>query len=69
MLEMASKDVNEEIYIQTGADPFDVAQFKTKTHTTKHLVKEMLFADNSALVAHCAADMQVLVNNFAKAAG
>jgi len=28
----------------------------------------MLFADDSALVAHCAVDMQVLVNNFAKAA-
>ena len=70
MLEVAFKNVNEGIYIQTrhGADFFDVAQFKSKTRTTKHLVREMLFADDSALVAHCAADMQVLVNNFAKAA-
>jgi len=45
-----------------------VPQFKSKTRTTKHLVREMLFADDSALVADCAADRQVLVNNFAKAA-
>jgi len=69
MLEVAFKNVNEGIYIQTrhGADLFDVAQFKSKSRTTKHLVREMLFADDSALVAHCAADMQALVNNFAKA--
>ena len=70
MLEVAFKDVHEGIYIQTrpGADLFNVTQFKSKTRTTKHLVREMLFADDSALVAHSAADMQVLVDHFAKAA-
>jgi len=69
MLEVTFKNLNEGIYIQTrhGADLFDVAQFKSKTRITKHLVKEMLFTDDCALVAHWAADMQVLVNNFAKA--
>ena len=70
MLEVAFKDVHEGIYIQTrlGADLFNVTHFKSKTRTTKHLVREMLFADDSALVAHSAADMQVLVDHFAKAA-
>ena len=70
MLKVAFRDVHEGIYIQArhGADLFDIAQFKSKTRTTKHLVREMLFADDSALVAHSAADMQVLVDHFAKAA-
>ena len=70
MLEVAFKDVHEGIYIQArhGADLFNIAQFKSKTRPNKHLVREMLFADDSAPVAHSAADMQVLVDHFAKAA-
>ena len=34
--------------------------------TTKHLVRERLFTDNSALVAHGASDMQLLVDRFAE---
>ena len=70
MLEVAFKDVKEGIYIQTrhGADLFNVAHFKSKTRTTKYLVRELLFADDSALVAHSAAEMQLLVDRFTKAA-
>ena len=70
MLEAAFKDVHEGIYIQTrlGADLFNVTQFKSKSYTTKQLFREMLFADDSVLVAHSAADMQVLLDHFAKAA-
>ena len=70
MLEVAFKDVHEGIYIQTrlGADLFNVTQFKSKSYTTKQLFREMLFADDSVLVAHSAADMQVLLDHFAKAA-
>ena len=41
MLEAAFKDVHEVIYIQTrlGADHFNVTQFKSKTRTTKQLVR------------------------------
>ena len=63
MLHVAFKDVNKGIYIQTrhGADLFNIAHFKARSCTTKHLVREMLFADDSALVAHTASDMQLLV--------
>ena len=70
MLEVAFKDVSEGVYIQTrhGANLFKVSQFKAKTLTTRFLVREMLFADDSALVAHTAEDMQMLVDCFARAA-
>jgi hypothetical protein len=70
MLHTAFKGVHEGIYIQSrhNADLFRVSHFKAKSRTTKHLVREMLFADDSALVAHTASDMQLLVDRFAKAA-
>ena len=70
MLDVAFRNVKEGIYIQTrcGADLFNVSHFKSKTRTTKYLVREMLFADDSALVAHSASEMQLLVDRFARAA-
>ena len=58
------------IYIQTrhNADLFNVFHFKAKTRTSKHLVRVMLVADDSALVAHSAQDMQMLVDRFSRAA-
>ena len=41
---------------------------KAKSRTTKHLVRELLFADDSALVAHTASDIQLLVDRFSMAA-
>ena len=70
MLEVAFKDTEKGIYIETrhAADLFNMAHFKSRTLTTKHLVREMLFADDSALVAHSAIEMQLLIDSFAKAA-
>ena len=70
MLNGAFRKVKEGIYIQTisGADLFNVSHSKSKTRTTKHLVKEMLFVDDSALVAHGASEMQLLVDRFVRAA-
>ena len=70
MLEVAFKDSREGIYIQTrhDADLFNVSQLKAKTLTKKNLVREMLFADDSAVVAHSAEDIQKLIDSFAKAA-
>ncbi len=39
-----------------------------KTRTTKYVVREVLFADDSALLALSAAEMPLLVIRFAKAA-
>jgi hypothetical protein len=70
MLEVAFEGVGEGIYIQTrpDADLFNVAQFRAKTKTTQSLVREMLFADDSAIVAHNVEDMQRLVDKFAHVA-
>ncbi len=70
MLEVAFKDSQEGIFIQTRhrADLFKLSHFKAKTRTTRHLVREMLFADDSALVAHSAQDIQLLVDRFSRAA-
>lgn len=70
MLEVAFREFDRGVYIQTrhSADLFNVSHFKAKTRTTKHLVREMLYADDSALVAHSASDIQTLVNRFAQTA-
>ena len=70
MLEVAFKDSTEGVYILTrrNANLFNVSHFKAKTKSSLKIVREMLFADDSALVAHSATDMQKLVNAFSSAA-
>ena len=70
MLEVAFKNSQEGMYIQTrhNADLFKVSHFKAKTRTTMHLVRELLFADDSTLVAHSESEMQSLVTSFATTA-
>ena len=41
-------------------DLFNVAHFRAKTNTTRILVRELLFADDSALVAHSAEEVQTI---------
>ena len=56
-------------YIQSrqNADLFTVAHFRAKTKTTNILVRELLFADDSALIAHSAEEIQGIVDAFANA--
>ena len=70
MLEVAFDRVQEGIYIQArhNANLFKVSQFKALTLTTINLVREMLFADDSAIVTHSSEDRQYLSDHFAKAA-
>ena len=72
MLEMAFKDTSEGVYIQTRkeADLFNVAQLKAKSKTSTKVVREMLFADESALAAHSAyaEDMKSSLEKFARTA-
>ena len=70
MLEVAFKDVNEGVYIRTrhNADLFNVSQLRAKTLTKRNLVREMLFADDSAVVAHSSEEIQKLIDRFARAA-
>ena len=46
---------------------FNVAHFGAKTKTTRILMRELLFADDSALVAHSAEEMQKIVDAFSVA--
>ena len=54
------------VYIQSrqSADLFNVAHFTAKTKTTWILVRELLFADDRALLAHSAEEMQKIVDAF-----
>ncbi|KAK2191347.1 hypothetical protein NP493_53g01017 [Ridgeia piscesae] len=66
MLDEAFRDMGDGVYIQSrqSADLFNVAHFKAKTKTIRLLMRELLFADNSALVAHSAEEMQKIVDAF-----
>ncbi|KAK2186253.1 hypothetical protein NP493_207g00008 [Ridgeia piscesae] len=50
-----------------SADLFKVAQFRAKTKTTRILMRELLFANDSALIAHSAEEMQKIVDAFSDA--
>ena len=69
MLDEAFRDMGDGVYIQSrqSADLFNVAHFRAKTKTTLILVRELLFADDSALVAHSAEEMQKIVDAFSNA--
>ena len=64
MLDEAFRDMGDGVYIQfrQSADLFNVAHFRAKTKTTRILVRELLFADDNALVAHSAEEMQKIVD-------
>ena len=69
MLDDAFRDMGDGVYIQSrqSADLFNVAHFRANTNTTRILMRELLFADDSALVAHSAEEMQKIVDAFSNA--
>ncbi|KAK2169580.1 hypothetical protein NP493_1184g01007 [Ridgeia piscesae] len=69
MLDEAFCDMGDGVYIQSrqNADLVNVANFRTKTKTTRILTRELLFADDSALVAYSAEKMQKIVYAFSDA--
>ena len=64
-----SETMVDGIYIQSrqSADLFNVAHFREKTQTTWILMRELLFADDSALVAHSAEEMRKIMDAFSDA--
>ena len=46
---------------------FDLGRLRAQTKTVERLIVEALFADDCALLAHFAADLQAIVNKFAEA--
>ena len=69
MMEVAFKDSLEGVYIQPRreANLFNVSELKTRTTIFLIVNKELLFADDSALVSRSATDMQVLDYKLAEA--
>ena len=69
MLDDSFRDMGDGVYIQSrqSADLFNVAHFRAKTKTTRILMRELLFADDSTLVAHSAEEMQKIVDAFSNA--
>ena len=61
--------MGDGVYIQSrqSACLFNVAHFRAKTNTTRILMRELLFADYSALVSHSAEEMQKIVDAFSNA--
>ena len=69
MFDDAFRDMVDGVYIQSrqSADLFNVAHFRAKTKSTRILMRELLFADDSALVAHSAEEMHNIVDTFSNA--
>ena len=70
VLDNAYKLNNKGVYIQTrpGADLFNLSQFKAKRKTRQQLVRELMFADDTALIAHSPEDIQDITSLFVEVA-
>ena len=61
--------MEDGVYIQSrqSANLLNVAHFRAKTKPTRILMRELLFAEDSALVAHSAEEMQNILDDFSDA--
>ena len=57
------------VYIRTRSDGklFNLSRLRAKTKVRRVLIKEMLFADDTALVAHTVEALQRMINSFSQA--
>lgn len=69
MIETAFKGVEEGVQLvyRTSGGLFNQQRFKAKTKTLVQTVRDLLFADDCALVAHSLEDMQRILNKFSRA--
>ena len=69
MLNQAFRDIGDGVLIQSrqSVDPFDISNVRANTKTIRILMKELLFADDSVLVAHSAEEMQKIEDAFSDA--
>ncbi|KAK3514603.1 hypothetical protein QTP70_021515 [Hemibagrus guttatus] len=69
MLEEAFQGMKDGVYIQSrpDADLFNTTHFKARTKSTLVLIRELLFADDSALLAHSPQEIQRIINAFSDA--
>ena len=69
VLTVLHQEIQEGVYINTRSDGglFNLARLKAKTKTTKALIRELLFADDTALVAHNPVQIQRMLDSFSEA--
>ena len=69
LLRYAFKDSSDGIWLHTRADGglFNTARLRAKTKTKEVLIRELLFADDAALISHTETGLQQLVSSFANA--
>ena len=69
MLSQAFGTSSEGVYLHSRSDGklFNIARLKAKTKIRKVLVRELLFADDAALVSHTESGLQSLVDSFSDA--
>ena len=69
LLQYAFSDCNKDVYLYTRMDGklFNIAQLRAKTIVKRILIREILFADDAALVSQSVTHLQKLVERFAHA--
>ena len=70
VIDDAFRDTSGGVSILTRPGPhlFDISKFKAKTKTKTVTVRELMFADDTALVAHTHDDIQRITSAFARSA-
>ena len=69
MLSQAFENSTEGVYLHSRSDGklFNIARLRAKTKIHKVLVRELLFADDAALVSHTEGGLQDLIDSFSDA--
>ena len=61
-------DLGALIRFRTDGNVFNLRRLNSKTRTSKVLIRDLLFADDCALLAHTVDDIQAITNAFARSA-
>ena len=69
LLKHAFNTTTEGIYLRTRSDSrlFNIARLRAKTKVREVLIRDMLFADDAAVVAHTQEELQSLMDCFPQA--
>ena len=69
LLRHAFGTAQEGIYLQTRSDGslFNLAHLKARTKVCKALIRDMLFADDAAVMTHTQRELQLLMDHFSQA--
>ena len=62
-----SLPVGIKLHTRTDGNLFNVARLRAKQKVKNFTMPDLLFADDAALVAHCAQDLQTLLSKFSSA--